>query len=46
MMYYDKKEVGHWKVMYSVVRDLEALKTVKYFSTCTHMHNNVCSCSI
>uniref|UniRef100_A0A1X7UYR0 Uncharacterized protein n=2 Tax=Amphimedon queenslandica TaxID=400682 RepID=A0A1X7UYR0_AMPQE len=26
MMYYDKKEVGHWKAMYSVVRDLEVLK--------------------
>uniref|UniRef100_A0A1X7UZS2 Uncharacterized protein n=1 Tax=Amphimedon queenslandica TaxID=400682 RepID=A0A1X7UZS2_AMPQE len=27
MMYYDKKELGHWKAMYSVVRDLEVLKT-------------------
>uniref|UniRef100_A0A1X7TH11 Uncharacterized protein n=1 Tax=Amphimedon queenslandica TaxID=400682 RepID=A0A1X7TH11_AMPQE len=27
MMYYDKKETGHWKAMYSVVRDLEVLKT-------------------
>ncbi|XP_019861688.1 PREDICTED: uncharacterized protein LOC109590207 [Amphimedon queenslandica] len=26
MMYYDKKEAGHWKAMYSVVRDLEVLK--------------------
>uniref|UniRef100_A0A1X7U1U4 Uncharacterized protein n=2 Tax=Amphimedon queenslandica TaxID=400682 RepID=A0A1X7U1U4_AMPQE len=26
MMYYDKKEVGHWKAMYTVVRDLEVLK--------------------
>ena len=30
MMYYEKKEVGHWKTMYSVVRDLEVLKRVKY----------------
>ena len=28
MMYYDKKEVRYWKAMYSVVRDLEVLKTV------------------
>ena len=28
MMYYEKKEVGHWKTMYSVVRDLEVLKRV------------------
>uniref|UniRef100_A0A1X7VDN7 Uncharacterized protein n=1 Tax=Amphimedon queenslandica TaxID=400682 RepID=A0A1X7VDN7_AMPQE len=27
MMYYKKKEVNHWKAMYSVVRDLEVLKT-------------------
>uniref|UniRef100_A0A1X7TJC6 Uncharacterized protein n=1 Tax=Amphimedon queenslandica TaxID=400682 RepID=A0A1X7TJC6_AMPQE len=27
MMYYDKKEAGYWKAMYSVVRDLEVLKT-------------------
>ncbi|XP_019860115.1 PREDICTED: uncharacterized protein LOC109588382 isoform X1 [Amphimedon queenslandica] len=31
MMYYDKKEAGHWKAMYSVVRDLEVLKT--YFES-------------
>ena len=30
MMYYEKKEIGHWKTMYSVVRDLEVLKRVKY----------------
>ena len=30
MMYYEKKEVGHWKTMYSVVRDLEVLKRVMY----------------
>ena len=36
MMYYDKKEVGYWKAMYSVVRDLEVLKRVKYTHTCTY----------
>ena len=30
MMYYEEKKVGHWKTMYSVVRDLEVLKRVKY----------------
>ena len=30
MMYYEKKEVSHWKTMYSVVRDLEVLKRVMY----------------
>ena len=30
MMYYEKKEVGHWKAMYSVVRDLEVLKRVMH----------------
>ena len=30
MMYYKKKEVGHWKAMYSVVRDFEVLKRVMH----------------
>ena len=29
MMYYDEKKVGYWKALYSVVKDLEVLKTVK-----------------
>ena len=33
MMYYEKKEVGQWKTMYSVVRDLEVLKRVKHIYT-------------
>ena len=29
MMYHEKKEIsGHWKTMYSVVRDLDVLKQV------------------
>ena len=27
-MYHEKKEVGHWITIYSVVRDLEVLKQV------------------
>ena len=37
MMYYEKKEVGHWKTMYSVVRDLEVLKRVMD-TRCTYTH--------
>ena len=25
MVYHEKKEIGHWKTMYSVVRDLDVL---------------------
>ena len=28
MMYHEKKEVGHWKAIYSVVKDLDVLKKV------------------
>ena len=28
MYHVEKKEVGHWKIIYSVVRDLEVLKQV------------------
>ena len=28
MMYYEKKEVGYWKTIYSVVKDLDVLKKV------------------
>ena len=28
MMYHEKKEIDHWKTMYSVVRDLDVLKQV------------------
>ena len=28
-MYHEKKEVGHWITIYSVVRDLEVLKLVQ-----------------
>ena len=28
MYHVEKKEVGHWKTIYSVVRDLEVLKQV------------------
>ena len=38
MMYYEKKEVGHWKTMYSVVRDLEVLKRVKYYYMYMYTH--------
>ena len=38
MMYYEKKEVGHWKTMYSVVRDLEVLKTVMYYYMYMYTH--------
>ena len=37
MMYYEKKEVGHWKTMYSVVRDLEVLKRVMH-TRCTYTY--------
>ena len=28
MMYHEKKEVGYWKTIYSVVKDLDVLKKV------------------
>ena len=28
MMYHEKKEVCHWKAVYSVVKDLDVLKKV------------------
>ena len=41
-MYHEKKEVGHWITIYSVVRDLEVLKQVgdnkmifKFFGVCS-----------
>ena len=41
-MYHEKKEVGHWITIYSVVRDLEVLKQVgdnkmifKFFDVCS-----------
>lgn len=30
MMHHEKKETGHWKTMYSVVKDLNVLKQVQY----------------